>query len=151
MVKLEQIRVKDAEKLFRISNEETIRKYNFEMYFGSCYQAKKFIRERIKIKETKLFHKILNDDGIMIGVIIATEIGTDITFSYIIDKNFRNKGYGTNTLLVAENIIRKENYTRIFLAIDSKNFASIKAAKKNGFEKEKDFSKGYTMFEKVLN
>ena len=130
-------KVEDADELVNMVN----RNKDFDEYldlnhYHNIQSAKKVIAQRIDFAKRGWLgdYAIQLFSGKLIGCISFINRGDkSVGGTYYLDKQYRNMGYITKALKVAEKEIAKLDFTRIVLEINKHNENSIRVATKNNY------------------
>ncbi len=131
---------KDIDLLFRWANESEVRKNSFSTKPIIYEEHKKWFAKE-KQKGTKIY--ILCDGALEIGTLRLNLKGHEAVISYSIAREYRNRGYGTKLIMLAEQeachifLEEKQQHFMILRAqVKEENLASGEIFTKLGYEKD---------------
>ena len=103
-MELRRVTLKDFDKLFQWINDEDVRK---NARYTQKVSRHSFEFDFLKnIENPNIHHFIIIDNNYEIGQIKISKEKVKVVYSYSIDKNYRNKGFGLNAIKLAENYIK---------------------------------------------
>lgn len=144
MLSLRRATKEDSMLLFEWINDPDVRKNSFNHNYIA-------IEDHLKWFESKLYDVncdiyIITYNNKNIGILRLEKEGSYHKVSYLIDKNYRGKGIGTELL----NYIKKKFFNRILIGyVKYDNVASIKAFEKSNYIKinKKNYIKFMSKYE----
>tara|TARA_B100001057_G_scaffold481281_1_gene555145 strand:- start:686 stop:1075 length:390 start_codon:yes stop_codon:yes gene_type:complete len=121
-IRVRRLTKEDIQQVYELIDDDTAEQTNLNVPF-TLTNAKNFVT---KYKTYGSWH-----DKKLVG---AFEIRSDGEISYLIHIDYRRVGLATEMLKIAKRIARKEyQVNTLYCSIHSDNIASIKTAKKLGF------------------
>lgn len=141
---------KDCGLLFVWANDVEVRKNAFNSKAIQYKEHKKWLGEKLKSKNTKMFILYVNEEAVgQIRIDVENdEIGV---LDYSIIENRRGKGYGSIVLLAIDDILEKYDIKvkQLVGMVKYDNIASRKAFIKAGYEEK--YEEEYVRYIKILN
>jgi RimJ/RimL family protein N-acetyltransferase len=128
-IKVKKATAKDIFFFYKLRNEYSTRKYFFNRKYIKYADHIKWYVKNLKNKSTILI--VGRNNKKKIGIIKFFKEKQFTNVSIIIDKKFRNHGYGTVLLKKAERLIKTK--TTLISKIKKKNKRSIKVFIKNNY------------------
>ena len=144
-IKLKQATIKDIYFFFKLRNEYSTRKYFFNTRYIKYINHVKWYVKNLENKSTILIVGLNNKKKIGIIKFFKKKQFTNV--SIIIDKKFRNRGYGTILLKKAEKLIKTK--TTLISKVKKKNKRSIKIFIKNNYKIVK--TSNVYIYKKLIN
>lgn len=130
-VKLRQCEFKDMKVIYDIVNDLDVRKKSFTMSLIPYKEHVKWYKN--SLNDNNKFMYVLEENKMIVGQIRMDKHNDEATISYSIEKNSRNKGYGSKLLNLIKYEAIKNNISIIEGFVKKDNIASIKAFRKNLF------------------
>ena len=132
--KLININRQDIHILFKWRNEINTRRNSISSKKIKFIHHEQWFAKRLKQKP--LFFWKLKFNNNIIGFIRLDKKNRDFYLNYLIDKSFRNRGYGSNIIrqMLKKRVFKKRKL-KILAVSKKQNFKSIKAILSNNFYK----------------
>lgn len=130
-VKLRKCEFKDMKVIYDIVNDLDVRKNSFTMNRIPYKEHVKWYKN--SLNDNNKFMYVLEENKMIVGQIRMDKNNDEATISYSIEKNSRNKGYGSKLLNLIKYEAIKNNISIIEGFVKKDNIASIKAFRKNLF------------------
>lgn len=136
---LRKCTIDDIDIIYSISNDPEVRansiNNNLILYKDHC----KWFIDSLHNHDRIMY--LIEDDNNIVGQIRLDKQNYKGIISYSIEKNNRNKGFGSRVLNIIKFEAKKNNILIIEGVVKKNNIASIKAFRKNGFIEfdEKEF------------
>ena len=143
-MKLRDVTIGDARCLFEWANDKETRRNSFSE--DEIKWENHIIWLKNKLEDSNCYFYILEDNDTKIGVIrldVCKDL-KEIMISYSIDHNMRNKGYGTQILMMAEKKLEDffSGYVLVGEVKSIDNRPSIRCFENNGFVRDEDVVPG---------
>lgn len=123
--------LRDVEIIYNISNDPKVRKNSLNIDEISYENHIKWYKDSL-INANRIMY-VIQDKHVIVGQIRLDKQDDRAIISYSIEKNSRNKGYGSKALNLIKNEALKNNISTIEGVVKKDNIASKAAFKKNGF------------------
>lgn len=131
----------DIDIMYKIANDPTVRENAFNTAPIIYENHVKWYKDSMDNAKRKMY--IAEDSGTIVGQIRLDIQKDKSVISYAIEKENRNKGYGSEVLKLIKIEAMKNNISMLEGLVKKNNIASIKAFRKNKFIEfeEKDYYK----------
>lgn len=133
VITLRRATIDDASKLFEWRNDPEVRAVSESPQAITMKTHVKWLSERLSFTHPESVWMVNNSEGIPIGSARVEVVGSRFAAaSLVIDKSFRNKGFGRAVIKTLKEKI--ESMNRVALArVHVKNLTSLRAFIANGF------------------
>ena len=143
----------DGPNCFTILNDKMVKRYCNHVYIENIHNIPKFLH-KVTNKSECLSYKIVNQLNKVVGIIIGEITGETIGITYVIGKEYRNKGYAKKAIIaLVEDVQNMNYYTELFFLVNKHNLYSRKVIEYLNPKQEELFFKGslYILYSKKIS